>query len=146
MVFYAPRSGRLLTLSRLSCSAFFSQFYRCYSPVSFPKKWDPEGAFVRKYVPELKHYDKKYIYEPHKASAADQKRWNCLVKGEGEESNTYPLPMFDFDERRQICLDRMKKAYAVGLYGDDARVMHGDPSGLFSDGNTQRPAKRRKSH
>lgn len=48
----------------LSCTAFFSQFFRCYSPIAFPQKWDKEGNFVRKYVPELAKLDKKYIYEP----------------------------------------------------------------------------------
>lgn len=38
----------------LSCTAFYAQFYRCYSPVAFGRKWDPEGKFVRRWVPELK--------------------------------------------------------------------------------------------
>lgn len=64
----------------LSCTAFFSQFFRCYSPIAFPQKWDKEGEFVRRYVPELKGYDRKYIYEPWKAPIADQKAWGCVVK------------------------------------------------------------------
>ncbi|KIY01385.1 uncharacterized protein Z520_02937 [Fonsecaea multimorphosa CBS 102226] len=121
----------------LSCTAFFSQFFRCYSPVSFPKKWDPEGAFVRRYVPELERFDKKFIYEPHKAPIADQKSWGCLIKGDGTgkgeegEYKVYPKPMFDFNERRRFCLDRMKEAYDVGLFGDDERVISGEWKKLF---------------
>ncbi|EXJ64372.1 hypothetical protein A1O7_00708 [Cladophialophora yegresii CBS 114405] len=125
----------------LSCTAFFSQFYRCYSPVAFPKKWDPEGKFVRKYVPELQRFDKKYIYEPHKTPIADQKAWGCVVKGNGGSGGVddveergyavYPKPMFDFTERKQFCIDQMKKAYAVGLYGDDERVVSGEWKKLF---------------
>ncbi|KAJ9630247.1 hypothetical protein H2204_008608 [Knufia peltigerae] len=124
----------------LSCTAFFSQFYRCYSPVAFPKKWDPEGHFVRRYVPELARFDKKYIYEPHKAPIADQKKWGCLVrgdgskkddKGEGGEGRMYPKPMFDFNERRQFCIDKVKEAYDVGLYGDDEKVRTGEWKKLF---------------
>lgn len=120
----------------LSCTAFFSQFYRMYSPVAFGKKWDPEGNFVRRYVPELAKFDKKYIYEPHKAPIADQKAWGCIIQGdwtraEGEGSKVYPKPMFDFNERRQFCLDRMKEAYDVGLYGDDRRVLSGEWKKLF---------------
>ncbi|KIW73192.1 hypothetical protein PV04_01328 [Phialophora macrospora] len=123
----------------LSWTAFFSQFYRCYSPVAFPKKWDPEGEFVRRYVPELARFDKKYIYEPHKAPIADQKAWGCVVKGDdgGGEAppdgkyNVYPKPMFDFNERRQFCINQMKKAYEVGLYGDDERVVSGEWRRLF---------------
>ena len=120
----------------LSCTAFFSQFYRVYSPVAFGKKWDPEGHFVKRYVPELAKFDKKYIYEPHKAPIADQKAWGCVIQGDGmkvEDKGTkvYPKPMFDFNERRQFCLDRIKEAYDVGLYGDDERVLSGEWKKLF---------------
>lgn len=121
----------------LSCTAFFSQFYRVYSPIAFGKKWDPEGNFVKRYVPELANFDKKYIYEPHKAPIADQKAWNCIIQGDGtktEENGTkvYPKPMFDFNERRRFCLDRIKEAYDVGLYGNDERVLSGEWKKLFN--------------
>ena len=44
---------------------------------------------MRRYVPELKNYSDKYIYEPWKAPIADQKKWGCIIKGDGgyAESN-----------------------------------------------------------
>lgn len=131
----------------LSCTAFFSQFYRCYSPVAFPKKWDPEGNFVRRYVPELDRFDKRYIYEPHKAPIADQKSWRCVIKGDGTEKGNsevrvYPKPMFDFNERRQFCIDKVKEAYHVGLYGDDETVKSGGWKKLF--GYDDRGARRKE--
>lgn len=126
-----------LTWRRLSCTAFFSQFYRCYSPVAFGKKWDPEGDFVRHYVPELAKYDKKYIYEPHKAPIADQKQWGCLIKGDGvqkedDKLKVYPKPMLDFNKQRQVCIDDMKHAYDVHLYGDSKEVLDGSWKKKFS--------------
>lgn len=124
----------------LSCTAFFSQFFRVYSPVAFPKKSDPAGEFVRHFVPELKNFHPKYIYEPWKAPVADQRKWGCLVRGEASATQThdseeglqlYPKPMFDFDERRRFCLDKMKRAYQVGMQGDDARVLDGSWKALF---------------
>ncbi|CZR54406.1 related to Deoxyribodipyrimidine photolyase [Phialocephala subalpina] len=119
----------------LSCTAFYAQFYRCYSPIAFPQKWDKEGKFVRRYVPELKGLDKKYIYEPWKAPIADQKKAGVKIEGDGkvEKEGVYPMPMFDFAERRTICLDGMKKAYKVGLYGDDPKVIDGTWRELFDD-------------
>lgn len=135
----------------LSCTAFYSQFYRCYSPVAFGKKWDPEGRFVRRYCPELERLDKKFIYEPWKAPIKDQRAAGVVIKGDGsvvqeeeeeEEGglNVYPKPMFDFNEARETCIQGMKNAYAVGLHGDDPRVLDGSWKELFPDdgeGSTQ---------
>ena len=147
----------------LACVAFYAQFYRCYSPVAFPKKWDPAGAFVREYVPELAQFPDKYIYEPWRAPVVDQKKAKCLVKGEGRDRDggyegalweeadrmkeeadgmkeepdgmkVYPKPMFDFNQRRGICIQGLKNAYHVGLYGDDERVKNGSWRELFPDG------------
>ncbi len=119
----------------LSCTAFFAQFFRCYSPIAFPKKWDKEGNFVKRYVPELKGLDAKYIYEPWRAPMADQKKAGVRIQGDGKEKEdgVYPKPMFDFNERRNICIDGMKKAYKVGLYGDDPKVIDGTWRKLFDD-------------
>ncbi|KAF2686110.1 Cryptochrome/photolyase FAD-binding domain-containing protein [Lentithecium fluviatile CBS 122367] len=124
----------------LSCTAFFAQFYRCYSPVAFPLKWDKEGEFVRRYVPELAGFDNKFIYEPWRAPIVDQKRWGCLVRGDGTESaeedgkvKMYPKPMFDFKERRDVCIRGMKNAYKIGLHGDDPKVLDGSWRELFDD-------------
>ena len=120
----------------LSCTAFYSMFYRMYSPVAFGKKTDVDGKFVKHFVPELEKYEKKYIYEPWKAPIADQKKWGCLIKGDGsmeEEGGmkVYAKPMFDFDERRKVCIDKLKKAYAVGMHGDDKRVKDGSWKEVF---------------
>lgn len=139
----------------LSCTAFFSQFFRCYSPIAFPKKWDPEGTFVKKYVPELARYSRKYIYEPWTAPIADQKSWGCRITGNGNEVDmndsvkaggavagssssqpkikTYPKPMFDFSRRREICIESMKSAYKVNLHGADPDVLNGTWKKFFED-------------
>jgi cryptochrome len=138
-------------VARLSCTAFFSQFYRCYSPISFGTKWDPEGHFVRHYVPELKDFDKKYIYEPWKAPIADQKAWGCQIKGDGMDAGdakggtkTYPKPMFDFNERRTACLDGMKHAYDIGMYGADKRRLNGEWKKVFGKEDSNRASGKGK--
>jgi cryptochrome len=91
----------------LSCTAFFAQFYRVYSPVAFPQKWDKEGAFVRRYVPELEGLDGKWIYEPWKAPVGELKKVGVRLSKDwrSEEEGVYPRPMFDFAERRTIGWD-----------------------------------------
>ena len=111
-----------------------------YSPTAFPAKWDKTGAFVRRYVPELAAFPERYIYEPWRCPIVDQKKAGCLVRRDdaGEEYyrdglKTYPRPMFDFNQRRKICLASMIRAYKVGLYGDDSRVKDGSWRALFED-------------
>ena len=38
----------------LSASAFFSQFFRVYSPITFGKKYDKQGKYIRHFLPVLK--------------------------------------------------------------------------------------------
>ncbi|KAI0476661.1 DNA photolyase [Xylaria cf. heliscus] len=119
----------------LSCTAFFSQYFRCYSPVAFGQKWDKNGDFIRKWVPELRHLDAKYIYEPWKATRAALDKAGVRVEGNGVGSNNkegvYPEPMFDFQERRRVCMSAMKRAFSIGLHGDDVAVKDGTWKELF---------------
>ncbi|KAK7751607.1 hypothetical protein SLS62_006432 [Diatrype stigma] len=122
----------------LSCAAFYSQYYRVYSPVAFGKKWDPRGDLIRRYVPELAALDARYIYEPWKAPGKALEEAGVRVVGDGlgegeekGEGGTYPEPMFDFAERRGACLAAMKAAYSVGLHGDDERARDGTWRELF---------------
>ncbi|KAI7226983.1 Cryptochrome/photolyase FAD-binding domain-containing protein [Hortaea werneckii] len=122
----------------LACTAFYAQFYRCYSPIAFGKKWDDNGEYIRKYVPELKDLPKKYIFEPHKAPIQDQKKAGVVVQGDGSQKKegelmTYPKPMLDFNEAREVCIQGMKTGYHVGLYGNSPKVLDGTWKQLFDD-------------
>lgn len=44
----------------LSSSSFFQQFFHCYCPVRFGRRADPNGDYIRKYLPILK-VSTKYI-------------------------------------------------------------------------------------
>ena len=39
-------------------------YFRIFNPVSQSTKFDPQGKFIRKFVPELKHLDDKAVHEP----------------------------------------------------------------------------------
>ena len=47
----------------LSCSSFFQQFFHCYCPVKFGRKADPNGDYIRRYLPVLKVIIRKNIFE-----------------------------------------------------------------------------------
>lgn len=68
-----------------------SPYYRIFNPVLQGKKFDPNGDYVRKYVPELKELSKKHIHEP----------WTYP---DGAPKD-YPTPIVDHDEERRRSLD-----------------------------------------
>eukprot|EP00977_Amphora_coffeiformis_P013534 scaffold3576_cov170-Amphora_coffeaeformis.AAC.16 len=89
----------------LSCSGFFYQYFRCYSPVGFQKKNDPTGMYIRHYVPELAKLPDKYIYEPWEAPAA------VLQKAGVKLGKDYPRPLVDHKIVSKENMSRMKEAY-----------------------------------
>lgn len=89
----------------LSCSSFFQQFFHCYCPVGFGKRADPTGDFIRHYLPVLKGFPPKYIYEPWNAPESVQKAAKCII------GKDYPLPMVSHAEVSRINTERMKHVY-----------------------------------
>lgn len=89
----------------LSASAYFHQYFRVYGPVSFAKKYDPEGKYVRHFLPVLKNMPKKYIYEPWTAPAEVQRAAKCIVGVD------YPRPVVVHQDVNKQLIGRMAEAY-----------------------------------
>ena len=89
----------------LSCSGFFYQYFRCYSPVAFQKKNDPNGNYIRKWVPELAELPAKYIYEPWTANVS------ILKKAGVKLGVDYPRPIVDHAVVSKENMSKMKLAY-----------------------------------
>lgn len=103
----------------LSCSAFFTQYFRLYGLATFPAKYDKTGALVRKYCPELAKFPDKYIYEPFNAPKEVQQKAGCII------GKDYPLPMLDEKEAKTENMARMKICYQANLYGTSKEVLEG---------------------
>lgn len=72
-------------------------YFRIFAPLSQSEKSDPNGDFIRKYVPELKSLSGKAIHEPYKALSPDK------FKKLG-----YPKPIVDHSVVRKRALVRYK--------------------------------------
>jgi len=68
---------------------------RIYNPRKQVRENDPDGAFVKQYVPELSAFPAELLDEPSKAPVSIQE--DCGVRI-GED---YPYPVVDFERRRQ---------------------------------------------
>jgi deoxyribodipyrimidine photo-lyase len=54
------------------CGADAAPYFRIFNPVLQGEKFDPEGAYVRRWVPELRHLPARYIHQPWNAPASLQ--------------------------------------------------------------------------
>uniref|UniRef100_A0A8C3ACC1 Cryptochrome-1 n=1 Tax=Cyclopterus lumpus TaxID=8103 RepID=A0A8C3ACC1_CYCLU len=89
----------------LSCSSFFQQFFHCYCPVGFGRRTDPNGDYIRRYLPILRGFPAKYIYEPWNAPESVQKAAECFI------GVHYPKPMVHHAEASRLNIERMKQIY-----------------------------------
>ena len=42
-------------------------YFRVFNPVRQGQRFDPDGVFIKQWVPELAHLSKKFIHEPWKS-------------------------------------------------------------------------------
>nr|BAL72538.1 cryptochrome1 [Siganus guttatus] len=88
-----------------SCSSFFRQFFHCRCPVESGRRKDPQGDYIRRYLPVLRGFPAKYIYDPWNAPEEVQKEANCII------GVHYPKPMVNHAEASCINIERMKQIY-----------------------------------
>lgn len=85
------------------CGADAAPFFRIFNPVRQADKADPQGAYVRRWVPELAPLPDKYLQEPWKAPAA-------VLKEAGIALGTdYPEPIVDLLATRRRALERFDR-------------------------------------
>ncbi len=80
------------------CGADAAPYFRVFNPVLQAKKFDPDGEYILKYVPELKALPKKYIACPFEASDDILRQANLTL------GKDYPLPIVDLKVSREQAL------------------------------------------
>jgi deoxyribodipyrimidine photo-lyase len=88
------------------CGADAAPYFRVFNPVLQGEKFDPDGAYVRRWVPELAQLPKKLIHQPWKATPLE-------LAGAGVTlGKTYPQPIVDHREGRERALKAYEKIRA----------------------------------
>jgi len=73
-------------------------YFRVFNPILQSKKFDPDGDFIRKWVPELSGLGGETIHWPHAAAPFD------LLHAGIQIGDTYPQPIVDHSTQRDLAI------------------------------------------
>ncbi|MGY6523569.1 MAG: FAD-binding domain-containing protein [Mongoliitalea sp.] len=87
---------------------------RIYNPVKQSQEHDPEGTFIKKWVPELASLQIPYIHEPWKLTVLEQQMMGFTLGVD------YPFPIVDVEEAGRFARDTIWKAQKLLAVQEDA--------------------------
>jgi deoxyribodipyrimidine photo-lyase len=79
---------------------------RIFSPARQQQRFDPEGRYVRRYVPELRNVPDDHLAEPWTMPAELQRSVGCVI------GSDYPMPIVDHAAARLQAIERYRQAAA----------------------------------
>jgi deoxyribodipyrimidine photo-lyase len=112
---------------------------RMYSPTKQAQDQDPQGVFIRRWVPELACVPLPYLAQPWKMDESIQRMAACTIGAD------YPAPMVDDKLSLQAAKDRMyglRKSLEAREEASEVQARHGSrKSGLPQTGQRKRSAR-----
>tara|TARA_B110000211_G_scaffold120548_1_gene139332 strand:+ start:95 stop:1498 length:1404 start_codon:yes stop_codon:yes gene_type:complete len=81
------------------CGADAAPYFRIFNPILQGEKFDKEGEYVKKWVPELKNISKKFIHKP----------WELKDEKNFKLGKNYPFPLVKHEVARAKALNAFKK-------------------------------------
>ena len=81
-------------------------YFRIFNPVLQAEKFDPDGGYVRRWVPELARLEAAHVHAPWQAPTDALKRAGIVL------GKTYPKPIVDHAQARARALaafDEMRR-------------------------------------
>jgi deoxyribodipyrimidine photo-lyase len=79
-------------------------FQRLFNPVTQQRRYDPDGTYVRRWVPELRGVPGEHLAEPWAMSADEQEAAGCVI------GRDYPEPIVDHAVERRRAMERYRAA------------------------------------
>lgn len=80
------------------CGADAAPFFRIFNPILQGQRFDPNGDYVRRWVPELRQLPNKWIHNPWQAPPLELAAAGIVL------DQTYPAPIVDHSHARQRAL------------------------------------------
>ncbi|MEJ2622741.1 MAG: deoxyribodipyrimidine photo-lyase [Candidatus Thiodiazotropha sp.] len=85
------------------CGADAAPYFRIFNPLRQAERFDPDGVYIRHWLPELSGLSKRALYAPWEANTSE------LLKVGIRLGKTYPKPMIDLQSSRQKALQRWER-------------------------------------
>jgi len=94
----AANNGGWQWAASTGCDA--QPYFRIFNPVTQSERFDPDGAFIRRYLPQLAGFTNLEIHAPWRTSAERQREVGCVIGAD------YPAPIVDHAAARKKALER----------------------------------------
>ena len=89
------------------CGADAAPYFRIFNPITQGEKFDSNGEYTKKYIPELRHLPMKYLFKPWEAPK------DVLKEAGIQLGTTYPFPVVDIPKSREIALQAFGETRSV---------------------------------
>jgi deoxyribodipyrimidine photo-lyase len=98
----AANNGGWQWAASTGCDA--QPYFRIFNPVAQSERFDPDGKFIRLYVPELAGVPTRYLHAPWTMPPEDQSSAGMII------GRDYPAPVVDHAEARKTALELYARA------------------------------------
>ncbi|RZN63216.1 deoxyribodipyrimidine photo-lyase [Methanonatronarchaeum sp. AMET6-2] len=78
-------------------------YFNIFNPTQQGEKHDPDGKYIRKYIPELREVPDRYIHKPGEMPLDIQEESDCIL---GQD---YPEPILNHSQRRKKAIELYEK-------------------------------------
>ena len=95
---FASNNGGWQWSASTGCDA--QPYFRIFNPYSQSERFDPDGAYIKKWVPELRLCPAKHIHHPSEAKP------ETLALAKVAIGSTYPAPIVDHPQARLAALSK----------------------------------------
>jgi deoxyribodipyrimidine photo-lyase len=114
---------------------------RIYNPIKNSQEHDPEGVFIKTWIPELKDVPIEFIHEPWKMSIIEQTLYHVTI------GKDYPAPIVDIEATRKVASDivwSFRKTAEVKKEGNRILNKHVNSKRSTSKSTEKKNASRQK--
>jgi deoxyribodipyrimidine photo-lyase len=97
----AANNGGWQWAASTGCDA--QPYFRVFNPITQSQRFDPQGRFIRLYLPELANVSDRHIHAPWLMSDEEQVQSGVVI------GRDYPPPIVDHAQARRVTLELFRR-------------------------------------